>query len=87
MTHSTRRRLLRIASASLAGAVALAFAPGCDTAPATGSVNMGGKEGRAKIQPGAPTPPPSGSPAAAKPKPKGGEAVHSIKDRPGAGQP
>jgi len=85
MSRSTRRRTVpRIASAFLAGAVTIAFAPGCDSAPQTESVNLGGKEGRAKIQPGAPTPPAEGT---AKPKPKGkGEGVRSIKERPGEGQ-
>jgi len=82
MTRSTRRRtVLRTASAFLAGVVTIAFAPGCDTAPQTESVNMGGKEGRAKIQPGAPAAP---ADATAKPKAKGkGESGRSIKDRPG----
>jgi len=85
MSHLLRRPKAhrRAASVLLAGIVSVAALPGCDTAPQTGSVNMGGKEGRAKITPGAPTPPAeSGAATPAKPKVKGPPS-HNIKERPG----
>jgi len=66
-------------AALLLGAAALANAAGCDSAPPTGSVEMGPKNGPNAVQPGAP--PKTDAPA----KP-GGEGVRSIKERPGATQ-
>lgn len=46
------RRSFRLGAALLVSAAAVVFAPGCDSASQPASVDLGGKEGRDKMQPG-----------------------------------
>jgi hypothetical protein len=78
------QRSFRFAAASLVTIATVAFATGCEQASQPGSVEIGGKDARNKIQPGATQPAPGGEAPKPAPAAPGGQPAHNIKDRPGS---